>query len=81
MVSISLLLLPQAQSIPILLKGMDVIGLAKTGSGKTASFVLPMVPHIMDQPELRKGDGPVHDAILLTSDLSLCQLIISDCVS
>ena len=28
-------------------------GIAKTGSGKTAAFVLPMVVHIMDQPELQ----------------------------
>eukprot|EP01052_Picozoa_sp_SAG31_P053499 SAG31_NODE_13748_length_849_cov_1.597333_2_plen_88_part_01 len=31
----------QAQAWPILLSGRDVIGIAKTGSGKTAAFVLP----------------------------------------
>ena len=30
-------------------------GIAKTGSGKTAAFVLPMLVHIMDQPELQAG--------------------------
>ena len=34
-------------------------GLAVTGSGKTAAFVLPMLVHIMDQPELVKGAGPI----------------------
>jgi superfamily II DNA/RNA helicase len=29
----------QAQALPVALSGMDIIGLAKTGSGKTFSFV------------------------------------------
>lgn len=33
----------QAQAIPLLLEGRDVIALAQTGSGKTASFVLPLL--------------------------------------
>jgi superfamily II DNA/RNA helicase len=34
-------------------------GVAKTGSGKTLAFLLPMFRHIMDQPELREGEGPI----------------------
>ncbi|GKC55379.1 DEAD-box ATP-dependent RNA helicase 24, partial [Tanacetum coccineum] len=49
----------QCQSLPIVLSGRDIIGIAKTGSGKTAAFVLPMIVHIMDQPELAKGEGPI----------------------
>ncbi|KAG9457854.1 hypothetical protein H6P81_002362 [Aristolochia fimbriata] len=49
----------QCQALPIVLSGQDIIGIAKTGSGKTAAFVLPMVVHIMDQPELRKEEGPI----------------------
>ncbi|KAL5700291.1 RNA helicase [Ranunculus cassubicifolius] len=49
----------QCQSLPIVLSGMDIIGIAKTGSGKTAAFVLPMIVHIMDQPELEKEEGPI----------------------
>ncbi|RRT84441.1 hypothetical protein B296_00001285 [Ensete ventricosum] len=49
----------QCQALPIVLSGRDVIGIAKTGSGKTAAFVLPMIVHIMDQPELGKGEGPI----------------------
>ncbi|KAL7112499.1 hypothetical protein ACP275_04G006900 [Erythranthe tilingii] len=49
----------QCQALPIVLSGRDIIGIAKTGSGKTASFVLPMVSHIMDQPELAKEEGPI----------------------
>ncbi len=33
----------QAQSIPLLLEGRDVLGMAQTGTGKTAAFVLPLL--------------------------------------
>ncbi|KAJ4850941.1 hypothetical protein Tsubulata_030367 [Turnera subulata] len=46
----------QCQALTIVLSG---IGMAKTGSGKTAAFVLPMIVHIMDQPELAKEEGPI----------------------
>ncbi|MET1133609.1 MAG: DEAD/DEAH box helicase [Aeromicrobium sp.] len=36
----------QAQAIPALLKGGDVVGLAQTGTGKTAAFALPMVQRL-----------------------------------
>ncbi|EER94974.1 hypothetical protein BDA96_01G420100 [Sorghum bicolor] len=49
----------QCQALPIVLSGRDIIGIAKTGSGKTAAFVLPMIVHIMDQPELEKEEGPI----------------------
>jgi len=33
----------QAQGIPIVLMGRDVLGCAQTGTGKTAGFTLPMI--------------------------------------
>ena len=33
----------QAQAIPSVLMGKDLIGVAQTGTGKTAAFVLPMI--------------------------------------
>jgi len=33
----------QKQAIPVILKGQDVLGIAQTGSGKTASYVLPVL--------------------------------------
>src|SRR5882724_3141801 len=33
----------QAQGIPYVLQGKDLIGIAQTGTGKTASFTLPMI--------------------------------------
>lgn len=38
-----------SKAIPIALSGRDIIGIAKTGSGKTAAFIWPMLVHIMDQ--------------------------------
>ena len=37
----------QAQTIPVIMEGRDLLGIAKTGSGKTASFVLPIVNQIL----------------------------------
>lgn len=39
----------QAQAIPLILQGRDVIGLAMTGTGKTASFGLPLIDKIDPQ--------------------------------
>jgi superfamily II DNA/RNA helicase len=36
----------QAQGIPEVLKGRDIIGIAQTGTGKTASFTLPMIERL-----------------------------------
>ena len=37
----------QVQSIPTILKGRDVIGLAQTGTGKTAAFALPLLQRLL----------------------------------
>ena len=39
----------QAQAIPIVLKGRDVMGAAQTGTGKTASFSLPIIQLLLAQ--------------------------------
>jgi ATP-dependent RNA helicase DDX42 len=61
----------QKQAIPVALGGRDIIGIAKTGSGKTAAFVLPMLIHMMDQPELVKGDGPIGLILAPTRELAV----------
>ena len=40
----------QAQAIPLVLKGRDLMGLAQTGTGKTAAFTLPIINRLIDGP-------------------------------
>jgi ATP-dependent RNA helicase RhlE len=40
----------QEQAIPIILQGRDLIGLAQTGTGKTAAFVLPVLNRLLNAP-------------------------------
>lgn len=47
----------QAESIPLALAGKDLIGSAQTGTGKTASFVLPALERLLT-PSTLKGKGP-----------------------
>jgi ATP-dependent RNA helicase DeaD len=55
----------QEQAIPLLLEGLDVIGQAQTGSGKTAAFGLPMLQYV---------DPTEHDVqgLVLTPTRELC---------
>ena len=36
----------QAQTVPLALTGRDIIGIAQTGTGKTAAFALPILHHL-----------------------------------
>src|SRR5947209_7867588 len=43
----------QAQAIPKVLEGRDVLGLAQTGTGKTAAFALPILQRLLQGPRGR----------------------------
>lgn len=45
----------QTKTIPPILQGRDIIGLAQTGTGKTAAFVLPILQHLMKAPRRQVG--------------------------
>ncbi|KFH47904.1 Pre-mRNA-splicing ATP-dependent RNA helicase-like protein [Hapsidospora chrysogenum ATCC 11550] len=66
----------QRAAIPIALQGRDLIGVAVTGSGKTAAFLLPLLVYISDLPpltEVNKNDGPY--ALILAPTRELVQQI------
>lgn len=67
----------QAQAIPAIMSGRDVIGVAKTGSGKTVAFLLPLFRHIKDQRPLEPMEGPM--AIVMTPTRELAVQIHRDC--
>ena len=45
----------QRQAIPALMEGRDVLGLAQTGTGKTAAFALPSLHRLINDPKPRKA--------------------------
>lgn len=67
----------QAQAVPAIMAGRDVIGVAKTGSGKTIAFLLPMFRHIKDQRPLEPLDGPV--GLILSPTRELATQIHKEC--
>lgn len=58
----------QAQAIPLALRGRDLMGLAQTGTGKTAAFTLPIVQRLLDGPRRLR-------ALILTPTRELCQQV------
>jgi ATP-dependent RNA helicase RhlE len=62
----------QTQTIPEALKGRDIMGLAQTGTGKTAAFVLPMLQRLM------KGQRGKVRALIVTPTRELAEQTQSD---
>ncbi|XP_073816415.1 ATP-dependent RNA helicase Rm62 isoform X2 [Musca autumnalis] len=63
----------QAQGWPIAMAGHNLVGIAKTGSGKTLGYILPAIVHINNQAPLQRGDGPI--ALVLAPTRELAQQI------
>lgn len=61
----------QTQAIPVILDGIDVLGLAKTGTGKTAAFVLP----ILEKIATTKGKGKGVRALIIAPTRELAEQI------
>ena len=58
----------QAQAVPLALKGRDLMGLAQTGTGKTAAFTIPIIERLMGGPKRTR-------ALILTPTRELCQQV------
>ncbi len=62
----------QAQVIPAAIQGQDLLGIAKTGSGKTASFVLPMLHQLINKDgENKKTRQPKVLVLVPTRELAI----------
>jgi ATP-dependent RNA helicase RhlE len=58
----------QSQAVPLALRGKDLMGLAQTGTGKTAAFTIPIIERLMDGPKRTR-------ALILTPTRELCQQV------
>ena len=59
----------QAATLPLALDGVDVVGVAQTGTGKTAAFVLPILDYLVKEPTRGKR---VPRALVVTPTRELC---------
>jgi len=57
----------QAEAIPLILAGRDVLGCAQTGTGKTAAFALPIINLLMASTVDKTRKGPVLPRVLVLS--------------
>jgi ATP-dependent RNA helicase RhlE len=62
----------QAEAIPLALKGRDIIGLAQTGTGKTAGFTLPIIQRLLGGAHYISPDAHRSRALILTPTRELC---------
>ena len=48
----------QREAIPLILEGHDAIGIAQTGTGKTAAFMLPLIDSLLCSPKAKNREQP-----------------------
>ena len=60
----------QTQAIPPLLLGRDILGIAQTGTGKTAAFVLPILQRLVAEPKAPSPGAPRVLVLVPTRELA-----------
>lgn len=61
----------QAQVLPIVLAGQNLVAIARAGLGQAAAYLLPAAMHVEDQPELLEGDvGPIALVLVPAQELA-----------
>ena len=53
----------QEKAIPMVLQHKDLLGLAQTGTGKTAAFAIPIIQHIYNSPKAVGKKHPIKAVI------------------
>lgn len=69
----------QEVAIPLILEGKDVVARAKTGSGKTFAYLLPLLQKLFSESESRNKLAP--SAFVLVPTRELCQQVYSEVLS
>ena len=59
----------QAAAIPPALEGQDILGTAQTGTGKTGAFGIPLIAHLLDNPD--------HHALVMTPTRELATQVMA----
>lgn len=66
----------QALAIPHLIEGKDLLGIARTGTGKTAAFCLPIIQKLLLNSKGRTGSSP--RALIIAPTRELCSQIVEN---
>lgn len=61
----------QQQTLPLTLKGYDVMGIAQTGTGKTAAFLISLLNYLLTNPAHPKAKGPWAIVLAPTRELAI----------
>ena len=61
----------QQKTLPLTLKGFDVMGVAQTGTGKTAAFLISLLQYLMVNPIHPKAKGPWAIVLAPTRELAI----------